>query len=195
MTAIASVVRTERLVLRPYAESDAPRVLAIHSRLDVIRWLSNPPFVPMPDLEAARTWVRKAEEREVADPLVAWRAVEVADTGVVAGSVLVAHLTRIDGGFVGEYQIGWHLHPDSGGHGYATEAAAALAHAAFDAGHDELLVDMYPDNLPSLRVAQRLGADDHGEVPDDPWYGGPGRVLALRPEHLRAAGFEPSARA
>lgn len=188
VTALSPVVRTERLLLRRYEESDAPRVLAIHGRLDVIRWLSNPPFVPMPDLDAARTWVHGVNARESDDPLVGWRAVEVVDTGVVAGSVLVAHLDRVDGGFVGEYQIGWHLHPDSSGHGYATEAAAALAHAAFAAGHEELLVDMYPDNTPSLRVALRLGAEDRGDVAEDPWYGGPGRVLALRPEHLRAAG-------
>ena len=46
-------IDTERLVLRAYAEADAPRVLAIHSRLDVIRWLGNPPYVPMASLEEA----------------------------------------------------------------------------------------------------------------------------------------------
>lgn len=178
------VVRTDRLVVRPYEEADAPRVLAILSRLDVIRWLGNPPFVPMPDLDAARRWVEGVHRREREDPLQAWRAVEVAETGVVAGTVLVSRLERIDGGFVGEYELGWHLHPDSGGLGYATEAAAAHAASAFEAGHEELVVGMYPDNLPSLRVAQRLGAQDLGEVDDDPWYGGVSRHLLLRPEHL-----------
>jgi hypothetical protein len=31
-------IETERLILRAYTDADAPRVLAIHSRLDVIRW-------------------------------------------------------------------------------------------------------------------------------------------------------------
>ena len=50
-------IETERLVLRAYTDADAPRVLAIHSRLDVIQWLGNPPYVPMATLDEAREWI------------------------------------------------------------------------------------------------------------------------------------------
>ena len=50
-------IETERLVLRAYTEADAPRVLDIHSRLDVIKWLGNPPYVPMATLEIGRAHV------------------------------------------------------------------------------------------------------------------------------------------
>lgn len=180
------VLETPRLRVRRYVASDAPRVLDTLSRLDVIRWLGNPPFVPMPDLDAARTWVEKVNENESIDPLQATRAVEVGETGEVAGCVLVSRLARLDGGFVGEYELGWHLHPDSAGHGYATEAARALAAAAFAAGHDVLNIAMFPDNHPSLAVAQRLRAEDRGER-QDPWYGGTSRLLVLRAEHLADA--------
>lgn len=184
MNVIQSVVRTERLVLRPFEGRDAERVLAIRSRLDVIRWLDNPPFVLMEDLDEARRWIDQANKREADEPGKVRRAVEVRETGLMVGTVLVDTMERIDGGFVGEHELGWHLHPDSTGHGYATEAARALAVAAFDAGHEVLMIDMYPDNAPSLAVAQRLGALDHGLIADDPWYGGEGRLLELRPEML-----------
>ncbi|MCX6407201.1 MAG: GNAT family N-acetyltransferase [Propionibacteriales bacterium] len=180
---LPDVIGTPRLRLRPYEPADAARVLDTLSRLDVIRWLDNPPFVPMPDLDAARAWVEKVRTKEADDPRQAWRAVEVRATGDVAGCVLVSRLERVEGGFVGEYETGWHLHPDSAGHGYATEAAGALTAAAFAAGHEELNITMYPDNGPSLAVARRLGADDLGER-EDPWYGGTSRLLLLRPEHL-----------
>lgn len=184
---MAHEVRTERLVLRPYRHDDAERVLDVHSRLEVIRWLDNPPFTPMTDLDQARGWIDRALGHEREDPMQAWRAIEVRDTGLVVGCVLVARLERIVDGFVGEYEIGWHLNPDSVGHGYASEAAAALVRSAFASGHRRLVVDMYPDNHPSAAVARRLGAREIGEQ-SDPWYGETSLMFEL------LAASEPGAR-
>ena len=173
-----STIETARLLLRRYRAADAPRVLDIHSRMDVIRWLDNPPFVPMADLDESRAWIERANDKE---PPTGTLAIEVRETGEVAGSVVVSRMTRLDEGFVGEYEIGWHLHPDSTGHGYVTEAAAAMLDQAFDNGLAELWCDMYPDNTPSIAVAQRLGFEDRGEI-DDPWYGGVSRLF-----HVAAA--------
>ncbi len=176
-------VETERLTLRPYRDEDAPRVLDVLSRIEVVRWLGNPPFHLMADLDEALTWIARRHELETEDPATIFRAVVPHETGLVAGSVLVAPLRRIDGGHVGEYEIGWHLHPDSEGRGWATEAAGILARQAFAAGHDELVVDMYPDNHGSARVARRLGARDQGVQPD-PWYGDESRVFLLSADDL-----------
>ncbi len=173
-------IETDRLLLRPYEPADAERVLDVHSRIEVIRWLDNPPFTPMPDLDAAREWIERANSLEQEDRGRVRRAIEVRDTGLVVGCVLVERLERIDGGFVGEHELGWHLNPDSLGHGYATEAAAGMAAAAFEAGHARLVIGMYPDNAPSAAVARRLGARELGEQ-DDPWYGGVSLTFELEP--------------
>lgn len=178
MIVLPERLSTERLVLRPFADTDAERVLDIHSRLEVIRWLDDPPHTPMADLAEARRWIDTWRSKEEEDTGQAARALEITDTGVVAGTVLVSRLVRRDAGFVGEYEIGWHLHPDSAGVGYATEGARTWADAALGAGHATLMIDMYADNVPSMRVAQRLGARDHGEV-DDPWYAGRSRMFSL----------------
>lgn len=175
---IATSIVTERLLLRPYRTDDAERVLDVQSRLEVIRWLDNPPFTPMVDLDQARAWIERAQRREQEDPMQAWRAIAVRDTGLVVGCVLVARLERIVDGFMEEYETGWHLNPDSVGRGYASEAAAAMVRAAFAAGHRRLVIDMYPDNHPSAAVARRLRAREIGEQAD-PWYGGTSLMFEL----------------
>jgi RimJ/RimL family protein N-acetyltransferase len=64
----------------------------------------------------------------------------------------------------GHLEIGWHLHPDAWGLGYATEAArAVLAHAAAY-GVTEILAVTHPDNLPSQAVARRIGMRHMGRT-------------------------------
>lgn len=56
-----------------------------------------------------------------------------------------------------EVEIGWHLHPDFWGHGYATEAAAAAAADAFTRGQDRIIAVTHPDNHPSQGECRRIG--------------------------------------
>lgn len=67
-------------------------------------------------------------------------------------------------------EIGWNLHPDSMGKGYAREAAAlVLAHAK---RHGLLPIHavMWPHNDRSAAVCLAIGMTDLGVI-DDPWYG------------------------
>jgi RimJ/RimL family protein N-acetyltransferase len=63
---------------------------------------------------------------------------------------------------VGEVEVGWHLHPDSWGHGYATEAARAVIDRGFDAGLPEVYAVVRPGNTASLAVCARLGMQPLG---------------------------------
>lgn len=64
------------------------------------------------------------------------------------------------------HEIGWHLHPDVWGLGYATEAARALIERAWAAGLTELHAVTNPDNLASQAVCGRLGMTDLGVTSD-----------------------------
>lgn len=174
------MLKTDRLVLRPYDADDAPRVLDILGRPEVVRWLGSP--VPMADLAAAREWIDSKRRREEADPFDLVRAIVVRETGVVAGNVSVARAHRLDTGlFVGEYEVGWWLHPDAVGHGYATEAARGLLDDAFARGLPEVWCGMYVDNAASAHVAERLGLPFLG-VRQDPWYEGESRLYKISRE-------------
>ena len=55
-------------------------------------------------------------------------------------------------------EIGWVLARDAWGKGYATEGARRVLDYAFaEMGIDRLISLIYPDNAPSIRVAERLG--------------------------------------
>lgn len=56
-------------------------------------------------------------------------------------------------------EIGYAFHPRAWGNGYATEAAVAAIDWAFaHLGWDDIVHCIHPDNLPSKRVAARLGS-------------------------------------
>ncbi|UQV19813.1 GNAT family N-acetyltransferase [Brevundimonas albigilva] len=64
-------------------------------------------------------------------------------------------------------EVGWSLHPDAAGKGYAREAAVASLDYAFDVlGWDEAIHTIDADNAASIRLAERLGSR----------YRGPGRL-------------------
>ncbi len=69
-----------------------------------------------------------------------------------------------------DIEVGWHLHPDSWGRGYATEAAAAAVDRAFAAGLKRMYAVVKPGNTASIAVTRRLGMTPLGLRRD--WYGG-----------------------
>ncbi|HQR28110.1 MAG TPA: GNAT family N-acetyltransferase [Nocardioides sp.] len=170
-------IPTERLLLRPWRHEDAERVLAVYSCLEVVRWLGDGPPRPMADLGEAHRAVDRWAARGALPPLGVW-AVEVAGTGQVAGTVLLARLPG-EPDPDGAVEIAWHLHPDSWGHGWATEAAAALLDHGFALGLPEVLALTHLDNTRSQAVCRRLGMRelDRGQE----WYDVPMRVFSVTP--------------
>jgi RimJ/RimL family protein N-acetyltransferase len=153
---------TDRLRLRPWTTSrdDLARLTDIYRREEVTRWLGGTPSVG--PVELVRRW---AQIRR-ADPVHGCWAVEVRDGAppLVAGTVLLKPLP----GGVGEVEVGWHLHPDSWGRGYATEAAGAVVEHAFAAGLPEVYAVVRPGNEASLAVCRRLGMTPLGRLRR--WY-------------------------
>jgi len=170
-------IDTERLVLRAYTDADAPRVLDIHSRLDVIRWLDNPPYVPTATLDEALAWIARHNRQADIAPFERTFAIEVRDTGIVAGSAMISRVSLLGADeWQGEYEVGWHLHPDAAGHGYATEAGRAVLDDAFSRGLEYVWCGKFAHNEASARVALKLGLPELGFGPD-PWYGGRSRIF------------------
>ncbi len=166
-------LETDRLRVRAWRHAEAPRLLDIQSRVEVVRWLGDGEPVLMRDLAEAHRRIDSYTERSRTAPLGYW-AVEVRDSGLVAGSVMLLTLPNAT---EGEVEIGWHLHPDSWGHGYATEAARAVLGHAFDHGLPEVLALTHLDNYPSQAVAARLGMEPRGVV--ERWYEGPSALFAI----------------
>jgi RimJ/RimL family protein N-acetyltransferase len=165
---------TERLRIRPWGVDDVPRLFDLYSRWEVARWLGSVPK-PLDSLEAATRVAARWGDRITPDGRFGVWAVQVKDTGVVAGTVLLVPipLTGEETGRLpeegGDIEVGWHFHPDSWGNGFATEAARWAVVKGFDDGLDEVVAVVRPDNEPSLAVARRLGMEPLGLT--DRWYG------------------------
>lgn len=160
-TAIVAI--TERLVIRPWAEDDAQALFDIYSRWEVARWLGSTPQV-LQDLDQAarraRHWASLSEE----DPTYGVWCLTLRESGSPVGTVLLLPLRP-----GGEVEVGWHLHPDHWGQGYATEAARAAIDRGIDAGLDRVLAVVNPDNHSSQAVCRRLGMHHLGRT--EHYYG------------------------
>jgi RimJ/RimL family protein N-acetyltransferase len=166
-----TVFETERLIIRQWTEdpADVARAFDTLSRWEVSRWLgASPRVMESPDqaLTAVRRWRAVASENDVHG---IW-AVEVRDSGVVAGTVLVVPLPGVDDEPTEDVEIGWHFHPDSWGYGYATESAQVAMDRAFAAGLPEIYAVVHPGNDRSVAVTRRLGMTPIGV--QTKWYGG-----------------------
>ena len=82
--------------------------------------------------------------------------------GQLVGLVLLKRLRPLgDDG----YEVGWRLHPDFWGNGYATEGASALLELAFtDRNLSEVFALIEPSNDRSHRVADRIGMRTIGTI-------------------------------
>ncbi|MFD2093753.1 GNAT family N-acetyltransferase [Blastococcus deserti] len=161
MTVGEELLRTERLRLRPWTTSavDLARLTDLYGRDEVTRWLGGSPKLPPEELVARWNAVRAQDSR-----FGSW-AIQPLGTASAAGTVLLRPLPN----GVGEVEVGWHLHPDSWGHGYATEAARAVIEWAFAAGVPEVYAVVRPGNQPSMAVCARLGMQPVGRFRR--WYG------------------------
>lgn len=82
-------------------------------------------------------------------------AVEERATGHLLGRAGLHQPERVDWPGL---EVGWTLHPDHWGNGYATEAGGAAITYAFDTlDRDEVVSVIHPDNHGSQAVARRLG--------------------------------------
>jgi RimJ/RimL family protein N-acetyltransferase len=140
------VIETERLVLCPIGLADIDEFLALHADPEVTRFVrSLDRFQAQERLEfAEREWIERGH---------GMFAVRDQATGRFLGRAGLKHWPQFD-----ETEIGWMLHRDAWGHGYATEAARAC----IDWGFAQLPVPyltamIQPENVRSIRVAERLG--------------------------------------
>ncbi len=174
------ILETDRFLLRPWAHEDAPRLLDIQSRVEVMRWLGDGEPKLMKDLDEAHARIDKYAERSTTAPLGFW-AVAPKEGGPPAGTVLLLTLPNDE---AGEIEIGWHLHPDSWGKGSATEAARAVLAHGFAHGLPEILAVTHLDNHPSMGVCRKLGMTGQGVV--EKWYDGPSELFRITAEDWAA---------
>jgi len=142
---------TQRLVLRPFTDVDRAPFFALNTHPLVVESLGSSPTRADSDAMVARY------DDELAREGWGFWAVQVKEGPAFAGMV---GLHRVNPALpcAPAVEVGWRLHPDHWGHGYASEAAAAsLAHGFGPGGLDEIVAFTTTVNTRSQAVMERIG--------------------------------------
>ncbi|SDL76439.1 GNAT family N-acetyltransferase [Nonomuraea jiangxiensis] len=154
-----SPIRTARLVLRPIRARDADDIHAYQRLPEVVAYL---PW-PLRDREASHehTELRTKQRALAADgDGVALAIVLPGEPGIGGGGEgrVIGDLTLIlTSAAHAQVAVGWVLHPDFQGQGYAREAATALLDLATGLGAHRIAASVDTANEPSQALCERLG--------------------------------------
>ncbi len=115
----------------------------------------------------------------------AWRRfLQMPGAWLVQGFAMFSVVDKASGRWLGQLgpwrpegwpgnEVGWSFHPDAWGFGYATEAAEAAIDWAFHTLEwTDVIHCIDPANVPSQKLAQRLGSRNLGPVCMPPPYDG-----------------------
>ena len=145
-------IRLERVLLRPFVQSDFDAVYDMQSRPELVRYL----MWDVMDRDAVQTFLERRLRQHSIDGDDS--ALVLAATIPPSDRVIGEFMLRVSSERHRQGEIGWSLHPDAQGHGYATEAAQELLRIAFqDLGLHRIVADADPRNTGSLRIMERLG--------------------------------------
>ena len=143
------IITTDRLTLRGWTNSDAEALFSLNSDPVFVKYLGN-----------GQTLSREDSWRVMAMLTGHWAlkgfglwAIELNDTNEVIGR---AGLWEPEGWPATE--LGWGLSPKHWGKGYASEAASACLHWAFEELKlDSVISIIHPENTASKKLATQLG--------------------------------------
>lgn len=159
---MTEAIATERLSLRPWEDSDVDFVYDLYSRWLVQRFIGAEPVVMSSRSEAVE---RVRRFQDLAHPVHGIWAITRKEDGAPVGTLLLKPIPASGEEPLqpsDDIEIGWHLHPDHWGNGYASEAAGAVLSRAFASGLEKVVAVTNPANEASQNVCRRLGMEHQG---------------------------------
>ena len=144
-------LRTERLILRPFTEADAPAFHALVSDPQVLRYTGENPVA---SVEEALEVLRTRPLRDYAVHGFGRMACVLQETNELIGFCGLKRLEM----FNNEVDMGYRFVPGYWGLGIASESAAALyAHGKTELKLSRIVGLVIPENIGSVRVLEKLG--------------------------------------
>lgn len=145
------MIRTERLILREWRDSDFEPFAALNGDRRVME------FFPAPlERSASDAFALRIREEFAKHPFGRW-AVEVPKVAPFIGFIGLS-VPNFTAFFTPCVEIGWRLAFNHWGKGYATEGArAAIDYGFKKAGLKEIVSFTAPANVRSVRVMEKLG--------------------------------------
>ncbi len=158
MSSAEFVVRGKRVSLRDFRATDLGAVAAIAGDERVTRWLS----FDARDREGSARMLDAAVASAQARPRNEYYLAVVPLDGEIAVGFVRLALSGVKAG-----KLGYAIHADHWGHGYATDAAGTLIDYGFtELGLHRITAAVGPDNHASMHVLERLGFTLEGRLRD-----------------------------
>ena len=160
-------LETERLRLRPFEPGDLEALFAIQANESVGRWLYNDPRTLEETRELLARKVGGAALRGEGEWLSAAAALRT--TGELVGDVSLYWASEAHR----QGELGFVVHPEHQGTGYATEASRPLLDFAFgQLGLHRVIGRLEPRNGGSARVLEKLGMRREAHLVENEWVKG-----------------------
>jgi aminoglycoside 6'-N-acetyltransferase len=160
-------LRTQRTTIRPLTSADTDAAHAYMSDPETCRYLLFEPRTREQVAEKIAEWSTGGGRLAEKDDYIEYGI--GADGYGVIGHIYFT-ITSVDdaGG-----EIGWTLHPDFHGKGYAFEAATAMLGYAFDVLKlHRVRAELDPRNTASVALCRRLGMREEAHYVEDMWFKG-----------------------
>ncbi len=153
---------TERLRIHHWDMSDVEACFDFYKRPEVVQYLGIPVEASIESMTTRLEYIIK-RNLSCENRLGSWPVYDDSDN--LVGTAIVAHIPGKGDVLTTDMQIGWHVHPDHWGKGYATEFGHALVRYGFDTLKEDVLhVLVEPPNQASIKVALRVGAQPQGRT-------------------------------
>lgn len=151
-------LETPRLLLRELGPADAPALLRIYGDANAMRWFGTDPLTSLQ--QAEQQIAAFAGWREQPNPGTRW-ALQCRSSGALLGSCGLFKWNRS----WRSCSLGYELGPAAWGRGLMREALHAVLHWGFEQMELERVeAQIHPDNIASLKLAERLGFAQEGRL-------------------------------
>lgn len=143
------ILDTERLFLRQYNNEDITSLHSIFSDSETMK------HYPAPfSFEQTQNWIKKNIERYQEDGYGLWGVCLKETNELIGDCGLVKQI--VDGNM--EVEIGYHINKNHWLKGFASEAAkGCMEYGLYKLGLNKLISIIDPRNIPSIRVAEKIG--------------------------------------
>jgi RimJ/RimL family protein N-acetyltransferase len=161
-------IKTARLLLRPYATTDFEGLLDVYSRPEVVRYLYEQPRSP----ENVRAMIAERLDGvalEKGGDYLSLVVVLAEDPDTPIGTAMLHWISEDHA----QGEVGYTLHPDQQGKGYATELTRALVDLGFrETELHRISGRLDTRNIASRRVLEKAGMRVEANLVENEWVKG-----------------------
>ncbi len=164
-------LETNRLIMRPFEETDAEGLFLLDSNPEVMKYVGG---IVSTEVEQSRQMIEFIQNQYKENGVGRLAVIEKSSNILIGWSGL-KYLTKEINGMKNVDELGYRFLPEYWGKGYATETAIAALNYAFNEIKTDVVYAMaVTENTGSNRVLQKLGFEELGTFLDDGdlcyWY-------------------------